>query len=78
MGSVLIYYAASGLMNSFGFFQDYYSEEFLHDTPAANVAFIGTLQMALSNIFAPISGALCDRYGVKVSIPLLSFCRLKA
>ncbi|EDU50035.1 MFS-1 multi-domain protein [Pyrenophora tritici-repentis] len=68
MGSVLIYYAASGLMNSFGFFQDYYSKELLHHIPAPNIAFIGTLQMALCNIFASISGALCDRYGVKVSI----------
>jgi len=68
MGSVLIFYAASGLMNSFGFFQDYYGKEYLHHTPAANIAFIGTLQMALSNIFASISGTLCDRYGVKVSV----------
>ncbi|KAE8824706.1 hypothetical protein PTNB85_09470 [Pyrenophora teres f. teres] len=65
MGSILIYYAASGLMNSFGFFQDYYSKELLRHTPAPNIAFIGTLQMALCNIFASISGALCDRHGVK-------------
>lgn len=69
IGSVLIYHAASCLMNSFGFFQNYYSKEFLHHTPAATIAFIGTLQMSLSNIFASISGALCDRYGVRVSIP---------
>jgi MCP family monocarboxylic acid transporter-like MFS transporter 10 len=66
LGSILVYYASFGIMNSFGFFQDYYSKDFLKDTSASTIAFIGTLQMALMNLLAAISGALCDRYGVKV------------
>ncbi|CAO2657115.1 Nn.00g032410.m01.CDS01 [Neocucurbitaria sp. VM-36] len=64
-GSVLVYYASFGIMNSFGFFQNYYTSEFLRNTPTSTIAFIGTLQMALMNSLAAISGALCDRYGVK-------------
>ncbi|KAH7073235.1 major facilitator superfamily domain-containing protein [Paraphoma chrysanthemicola] len=63
-GSTLIYYSSFGIMNSFGFFQDYYSHYFLQDTPIATIAFCGTLQMFLMNSLAAVSGALCDRYGV--------------
>lgn len=66
LGSVLVYYASFGIMNSFGFFQNYYTNEFLKNTPTSTIAFVGTLQMALMNSLAAISGALCDRYGVKV------------
>ncbi|KAH7402870.1 major facilitator superfamily domain-containing protein [Pyrenochaeta sp. MPI-SDFR-AT-0127] len=65
VGSILVYYASFGIMNSFGFFQNYYANEYLKNTPTATIAFIGTLQMALMNSLAAISGALCDRYGVK-------------
>ncbi|KAB2107965.1 hypothetical protein AG0111_0g4454 [Alternaria gaisen] len=64
-GSILVYYASFGVMNSFGFFQNYYSSDFLKQTPPSTIAFIGTLQMALMNLLAALSGALCDRYGVK-------------
>jgi len=65
-GSALVYYASFGIMNSFGFFQNYYTVVFLKDTPATTIAFCGTLQMFLMNSLAAVSGALCDRYGVKV------------
>ncbi|CAI9632382.1 unnamed protein product [Alternaria burnsii] len=64
-GSILVYYASFGVMNSFGFFQNYYSSDFLKQTPPSTIAFIGTLQMALMNLLAALSGALCDRYGVR-------------
>ncbi|KAH4421506.1 hypothetical protein HBH92_001690 [Parastagonospora nodorum] len=64
-GSALVYYASFGIMNSFGFFQNYYTVVFLKDTPATTIAFCGTLQMFLMNSLAAVSGALCDRYGVK-------------
>ncbi|KAH6878099.1 major facilitator superfamily domain-containing protein [Alternaria rosae] len=64
-GSILVYYASFGVMNSFGFFQNYYSSDFLEETPPSTIAFIGTVQMALMNLLAALSGALCDRYGVK-------------
>lgn len=67
LGSILVYYASFGVMNSFGFFQSYYSSNFLANTPTSTIAFIGTLQMALMNSMAAVSGALCDQYGVKVS-----------
>ena len=67
LGSTLVFYASFGLMSSFGFFQDFYSHDFLRGRPNASIAFIGTLQMALTNLMAAVSGALCDRYGVKVS-----------
>ncbi|KAI4670315.1 uncharacterized protein J4E79_000596 [Alternaria viburni] len=63
-GSILVYYASFGVMNSFGFFQNYYSSDFLKETPPSTIAFIGTVQMALMNLLAALSGALCDRYGV--------------
>jgi len=66
-GSILVYYASFGVMNSFGFFQNYYKNDFLKDSPVAAIAFIGTMQMALMNSLAAVSGALCDQYGVKVS-----------
>jgi len=66
-GSILVYYASFGVMNSFGFFQNYYSSDFLKETPPSTIAFIGTVQMALMNLLAALSGALCDRYGVTVS-----------
>lgn len=68
LGSFLVFYASFGLMSSFGFFQDFYAREFLVHTPESRIAFIGTLQMALTNLMAAVSGALCDRYGVKVRL----------
>ncbi|KAI8938728.1 hypothetical protein NX059_004596 [Plenodomus lindquistii] len=65
LGSILVYYASFGVMNSFGFFQNYYHDEFLRDTPLSQIAIIGTMQMALVNSLAAVSGALCDQYGVK-------------
>jgi MCP family monocarboxylic acid transporter-like MFS transporter 10 len=66
IGSLLVYYSSYGLVDSFGFFQDFYHDEFLVATPASTIAFIGTLQIALVNCLATVSGALCDSYGVKV------------
>ncbi|XP_014551644.1 hypothetical protein COCVIDRAFT_112393 [Bipolaris victoriae FI3] len=65
LGSMLIFYASFGLMSSFGFFQDYYSRSFLASSPSSSIAFIGTLQMGLTNAMGALSGALCDRFGVK-------------
>ncbi|KAF2845334.1 MFS general substrate transporter [Plenodomus tracheiphilus IPT5] len=65
LGSILVYYASFGVMNSFGFFQNYYKDEYLKDTPSSQIALIGTMQMALMNSLAAVSGALCDQYGVK-------------
>jgi MCP family monocarboxylic acid transporter-like MFS transporter 10 len=66
IGSILVYYSSFGILNSFGFFQNYYTNDFLKSSPVSTIAFIGTVQMALMNSLAAVSGALCDRYGVKV------------
>lgn len=66
LGSVLVYYCSMGILNSFGFFNNYYSSEFLEKTSTSNIAFIGTLQIALMNSLAAVSGALCDIYGIRV------------
>jgi MCP family monocarboxylic acid transporter-like MFS transporter 10 len=65
-GSILVYYSSFGIMNSFGFFQDYYTRDFLKQTPTSTIAFCGTLQMFLMNALASVSGTLCDRYGIRV------------
>jgi hypothetical protein len=75
LGSVLVFYSSFGIINSFGFFQDYYSHEFLRDTAPSTIAFVGTLQIGLMNVLSTVSGALCDEYGLTASI-LLSFVRL--
>lgn len=68
VGSILVYYCSMGVLNSFGFFNNYYSNDFLHNTPTSTIAFIGTLQIALMNSLAAVSGALCDFYGIRVSV----------
>jgi hypothetical protein len=76
VGSVLVYYSSFGIINSFGFFQDYYSHELLRDTTPSTIAFIGTLQIMLMNVLASVSGALCDEYGITVNLfPDLLPCR---
>lgn len=71
VGSILVYYCSMGVLNSFGFFNNYYSDGFLKNTPTSTIAFIGTLQVALMNSLAAISGALCDHYGVRVRTDFL-------
>lgn len=75
VGSVLVYYCSMGVLNSFGFFNNYYSNDFLQNTPTSTIAFIGTLQIALMNSLAAVSGALCDFYGVRVRIDALGLTK---
>lgn len=70
VGSILVYYCSMGILNSFGFFNNYYSNDFLEMTPTSTIAFIGTLQIALMNSLAAVSGALCDLYGIRVRVQL--------
>lgn len=65
-GSFLVYYSSFGVINSFGFFQNYYQHDFLDSTAPPTIAIIGTLQLYLMNTIAPVSGALCDTFGFKV------------
>ena len=63
-----MYYSSFGIINSFGFFQDYYSQSLLRNIAPSTIAFIGTLQIMLMNVLASVSGALCDEYGVTVGL----------
>ncbi|KAF2632805.1 MFS general substrate transporter [Macroventuria anomochaeta] len=68
VGSILVYYCSMGVLNSFGFFHNYYSHDFLKNTPTSVIAFIRTLQIALTNSLAAVSGALCDYYGIRFGL----------
>ncbi|OJD29981.1 uncharacterized protein BKCO1_680003 [Diplodia corticola] len=65
LGSALVYFASFGFTNSFGFFQDYYQTDYLPEQPPSTIAFIGTLQISLMYVIAPVAGALSDIYGLK-------------
>jgi MCP family monocarboxylic acid transporter-like MFS transporter 10 len=67
VGSFLVYYSSFGLLNSFGFFQDYYQKDYLNTASPSTIAFIGTLQLALMNVLSTVAGGICDAHGVKVS-----------
>ena len=67
LGSFLIYYSSYGIINSFGFFQDYYQKDYLTAAPPSTISIIGTLQLALMNFLAPVSGGICDVRGIRVS-----------
>jgi MCP family monocarboxylic acid transporter-like MFS transporter 10 len=66
VGSFLVYYSSFGLLNSFGFFQEYYQKDFLNKASPSTIAFIGTLQLALMNFLSTVAGGICDAHGVKV------------
>lgn len=70
VGSALVYFASFGFMNSFGYFQDFYQDDYLADYSSSTIAFIGTLQISLMYVVGPVAGALFDAYGLKVNHPL--------
>lgn len=65
-GSFLVYYSSFGLLNSFGFFQDYYQQNYLAQVSPATISFIGTLQLMLMNLLSSIAGGVSDAHGIKV------------
>lgn len=76
LGSFLVYYSSFGIINSFGFFQNYYQTEYLLNASPAQISIIGTLQMALMNVLSTVSGGICDEHGIRVRNPPLQdiFC----
>lgn len=66
LGSSLVYFATFGIINSFGFFQNYYKDHFLDSVPASTISFVGTIQITLMNLLAAPAGSLFDCYGLKV------------
>ncbi|KAF2684267.1 MFS general substrate transporter [Lentithecium fluviatile CBS 122367] len=65
IGSSLVYFASFGIINSFGFFQNYYEEKLLVGVPASTISFVGTSQLTLMNLLAAPAGSLFDCYGLK-------------
>ncbi|KAF1964712.1 MFS general substrate transporter [Bimuria novae-zelandiae CBS 107.79] len=65
VGSFLVYYSSFGIINSFGFFQDFYQREYLTTAPPSTISIIGTLQLALMNFLSAVSGGICDAHGIK-------------
>lgn len=69
LGSFLIYYSSFGMLNSFGFFQAFYQQEYLANVASpSTISFIGTIQLALMNGLSTISGAICDAQGIRVRL----------
>ncbi|KAH8697945.1 hypothetical protein BGW36DRAFT_461819 [Talaromyces proteolyticus] len=66
-GSFLVYFASFGIINSFGFFQDFYLSIFLRDYAASEIALIGTMQLALMYLTGPVVASLFDAHGIKLS-----------
>ncbi|KAL5520863.1 hypothetical protein ACEPAF_2866 [Sanghuangporus sanghuang] len=65
LGSFLIYFSSSGVMTSFGVFQEFYICEFLSDYSTTQIAFIGSLQLSLLYVIGPIIGPIFDAKGLK-------------
>lgn len=65
-GSFLVYFASFGVVNSFGFFQTFYQQDYLKNYSPSAISFIGTLQITLMYLSGSVAGALFDVYGSKV------------
>lgn len=65
-GSFLVYFASFGVVNSFGFFQTLYQQDYLKSYSPSVISFIGTLQITLMYLSGSVAGALFDVYGPKV------------
>ncbi|KAK7736072.1 hypothetical protein SLS63_003593 [Diaporthe eres] len=64
-GSFLVYFASFGVINSFGFFQTFYQQDYLKNYSPSAISFIGTLQITLMYLSGSVAGALFDVYGSK-------------
>lgn len=64
-GSFLVYFVSFGYINSFGFFQEYYSRNALADYSPSVISLIGSLQLGLMYLVGPVAGVLFDAYGIK-------------
>ncbi|KAL5497788.1 hypothetical protein ACEPAH_2719 [Sanghuangporus vaninii] len=65
LGSFLIYFSSSGVMTSFGVFQEFYIYDYLSEYSSTEIAFIGSLQLSLLYVVGPITGPIFDAKGLK-------------
>ncbi|KAI8873070.1 MFS general substrate transporter [Ramicandelaber brevisporus] len=61
-------FASYGLINAFGVFATYYSDEMFTSVSSAKIALIGTLQIAALNIPGPLIGYASEVYGYRLVI----------
>ncbi|KAF7318153.1 hypothetical protein HMN09_00323400 [Mycena chlorophos] len=78
VGAAFAAFSTFGYVNSWGVFQAYYQETLLPDTPASNIAWIGSIQYAL--VFAPalVAGHAFDRGHLEVPRALASILLVAA
>ncbi|KAK3368344.1 MFS transporter, MCP family, solute carrier family 16, member 10 [Podospora didyma] len=60
VGAFLLFFSSWGLINTFGVFQEYYSETYLASFPPSSISWIGTAQGFLLINFGVLSGPLYD------------------
>ncbi|KZV97751.1 MFS general substrate transporter [Exidia glandulosa HHB12029] len=61
VGSSCCFFAAFGQVNSFGAYEDFYVRHYLTDYTAADISWIGSVQLCLQSCIGMIAGALFDR-----------------
>ncbi|KAI9711719.1 MAG: hypothetical protein M1820_001863 [Bogoriella megaspora] len=69
LGSFLVYFSTFGVVNSFGFFQTFYQQNYIKNASPSAISFIGTLQITLMYFFGSVAGALFDTYGLRYLYP---------
>ncbi|KAL4889464.1 putative monocarboxylate transporter [Aspergillus ambiguus] len=67
-GGLAVQICTVGYINSFGFFQSYYTDHLLPGYTPSAISWIGSLQGFLLNFFGILSGPLFDRFGIKAVI----------
>ncbi|KAI0126806.1 major facilitator superfamily domain-containing protein [Xylariales sp. AK1849] len=68
-GGAAIFFCTLGFGNSFGAFEQYYSEHLLKGESASKISWIGSLASFLQFFAGMLGGPLFDRYGSKVVRP---------
>lgn len=63
-GSFWIYFTSSCVINSSGFFQAFYRQEYLKNYSPSVISFIGTLQITLMYLSGSVVGVLFDVYSL--------------
>ncbi|KAH7912730.1 major facilitator superfamily domain-containing protein [Hygrophoropsis aurantiaca] len=68
-GCFLVYFCTLGLINAFGEFNVFYTNDYLSNYPAALISMIGALQVFVLYLLGAWVGPLFDAYGPRYLIP---------
>ncbi|KAK9687807.1 hypothetical protein K7432_014637 [Basidiobolus ranarum] len=69
-GGLLIHVVIFGIQNTFGIFQEYYTNVIFSKSSPASISLIGTLGAGILAFLTSITGNLADRFGYKTTINL--------